>query len=94
MNRKKPYSPRPRFWDDHQLASWLGCCAATMRRRIEQLDDFPAKDPLFGWDIKAIEKYFDARGGLITSIPNAANDTDEWDCVIDGIDKAGLSKHL
>jgi len=89
-----PFTPQPRFWNDWQLACRLGCAVNTMKKRIAELDGFPQKDKHFGWDSVAIEAWLDRRAGLIADIAEPANDTDQWETVINGIDKDGIRQHL
>lgn len=67
MSRRAKFMPRPRIWNEHQVACRLGFAVATFRTRIEKLvgQGFPQEDDLLGgWDANAVERWLDRRSGL------------------------------
>ena len=85
MTRTRPsYTPKPRIWNDIQVATRLGCGktkVAEIRPRLEAMG-FPQYDDILGGrDANAIEVWLDKRSGLSISCDLIDVDTeiDKWE---------------
>lgn len=69
MSRAKPsYTPNPRVCDAYQVATRLNKSETwfNANRQALEAQGFPKRDDfLGGWDIVAVELWFDLRSGII-----------------------------
>lgn len=79
---KQKFTPKPRHWTDTQVAIRLGCSMSWFSANKANLyrAGMPKPDPLLGnkTDSKALERWCDARSGLVDRIKEVQPDFDEF----------------